>query len=403
MRKLLMKAGVPVAAAAVALTGFVGASSANAAAPHAKPLFIIAYEGPLTGGNAQLGLNMDYGVRLALNEANQGKSFGKLPFSLEYLGKDDQGSSQFSPTVAAQLVSNHKVLAVVGPAFSGATKAAEPTFHAAQLATVSPSATNTALATHGWNNFFRVVANDQIQGTADGDYAVKTLKAKKIYNINDASAYGQGLAASFGARATHDGATVTSTTVPGTTTCGGGTGNTTQYPGVAATIKAANPALVFYGGYYCDLGLLISALHSAGYHGHIFSGDGSDDPHLILGTSPQAAAAGTLLSCACSVLGKTPADKAFASGFTKLAHFAPGTYSGEAFDATNAIIQAMKNLYTKGGLKALTRKNIVTALHTVSWVGLTKTVRFLPNGNIAGTTVYINRVQGGKIVQLGVE
>ena len=28
-----------------------------------------------------------------------------------------------------------------------------------------------------------------------------------------------------------------------------------------------HPQLLFYGGYYCDLGLLIGALHKAGYNG----------------------------------------------------------------------------------------------------------------------------------------
>ena len=57
-----------------------------------KPTFDIAYEGPLSGGNAQLGLNMAYSVQYAINQANSGKSqFGKLPFKLKYVAKDDQG------------------------------------------------------------------------------------------------------------------------------------------------------------------------------------------------------------------------------------------------------------------------------------------------------------------------
>jgi len=403
MRQLLMKAGVPVVAVAVALTGFAGAASANATS-HAKPTYTIAYEGPLSGGNAQLGLNMAYAVQVAIANANKGKTFGALPFTLKYLGKDDQGSSTVSPTIAAQLTSNKNVLAVVGPAFSGATKAAEPTFSAAHLATVSPSATNALLSTHGWKNFFRVVADDSVQGPADGNYVVKKLKLKKIYVIDDASTYGLGLAQSFAATAKHDGATAPEVSLPNTTGCGnGGAGNPAQYPGAAATIKAANPQIVFYGGYYCDLGLLLGALHSAGYTGKVMSGDGSDDPHLIAGTSPTSAANGTLLTCACSVLGTTAADKAFAAAFQKQAHFVVGTYSGEAYDATNTIIQSMKNVIAKQGLKGLTRANIVTALHAVKYVGLTKTIQFFANGNIAGTAVYVNRVQGGKIVQLGLE
>ena len=99
MRKLLMKAGVPLVAGAVVLSGLSGAAFASVRHPAiTKPTFDVAYEGPLSGGNAQLGLNMAYAVQYAINQANAGKSqFGKLPFTLKYVGKDDQGSPTLSP------------------------------------------------------------------------------------------------------------------------------------------------------------------------------------------------------------------------------------------------------------------------------------------------------------------
>ena len=404
MRKLLMKTGVPIVAAAVALTGVATAASATTTPkPHATPTYTIAYEGPLSGGVAQLGLNMKFAVALAINQANAGKTFGKLPFKLKFVAKDDQGSGTVSPTIAAQLVANSNVLAVVGPAFSGATAAAEPTFSSAHMATVSPSATRTTLAQSGWKNFFRVVADDSIQGPRDANYLVKKLKLKKIYNVSDQTLYGAGLAAAFGTQATKDGATLTNANVPSTTGCGnGGSGNPTQYPGAASAIVAAKPQVVFYGGYYCDLGLLLGALHSAGYKGKVMSGDGSDDPALIKGTNPHSAANGAYLTCPCAQLGNTPADKAFGQGFTKLAHFAPGTYSTDSYDATNTIIAAMKGLWSTGGKKE-TRANIVNALHKIVWKGLAKTIRFQANGNVVGGTIFVNQVRNGKIVQIGPE
>jgi len=234
MRKLLMKAGVPLVAGAVLLTGFSGVSFASASAKHPdanKPTFDIAFEGPLSGGNAQLGLNEAYAVEYAIDQANAGKSqFGKLPFTLKYVAKDDQGEATISPTDAQELTANPAVIAVVGPSFSGPTKAAEPTYSAHNLATVSPSATNPPLATSGWHNFFRDVANDSVQGPADADYVVKVLHLDKIYVVNDASTYGEGIATTFAAEATKDGATVTTGTFPGTSQCSDGTASPTQYP-----------------------------------------------------------------------------------------------------------------------------------------------------------------------------
>ena len=211
MRHLLIKAAVPLVAGALVLAGLSGAAFANAKhQATTTPTFAIAYEGPLSGGNAQLGLNMTYAADYAVQPANSGMSaFGKLPFKLTYVPKDDQGSATLSPTDAQELVSNKNVIAVVGPAFSGATKAAEPTFSANQLATVSPSATLPALATYGWKNFFRVVADDGVQGPADANWVISTLKDKTLYVVDDASTYGVGLADAFASQARKDGAKVT--------------------------------------------------------------------------------------------------------------------------------------------------------------------------------------------------
>jgi branched-chain amino acid transport system substrate-binding protein len=385
------------------LTGAAASASASTARPHTTPTYIIGYEGPLSGGVAQLGLNMKFAEALAINQANAGTTFGHLPFKLKFVAKDDGGDPTKSPGIAAQFVGIKNVLAVVGPAFSGATAAAEPTYSSANLATVSPSATRTTLAQSGWHNFFRVVADDSIQGPKDAKYLVKTLHYTKIYNISDQTAYGQGLSASFGTAAKADGATLTNANVPSTAGCGnGGTGDPAQYPGAAAAVVAAKPQAIFYGGYYCDLGLLLSALHTAGYKGKVMSGDGSDDPHLIAGTNPHTAANGVYLTCPCAQLGTSPADKAFAKGFTALAHFAPGTYSTDTYDATNTIISVLKFLWGTSG-KAETRAHVVARLHVTVWKGLAKTIRFQSDGNVVGGTIFVNQVQSGKIVQIGPE
>ncbi|MFZ0058890.1 MAG: hypothetical protein WAL35_02435, partial [Acidimicrobiales bacterium] len=71
-------------------------------------------------------------------------------------------------------------------------------------------------------------------------------------------------------------------------------------------------------------------------------------------------------------------------------------YTPEAFDATNVIIAVMKTIGAH-----VTRAAIVDGLRKVTYVGITKTVTFRPNGNIAGKTIYVYRVENGKIVELG--
>jgi branched-chain amino acid transport system substrate-binding protein len=366
------------------------------------PTFTIAYEGPLSGGNAQLGLNMKFSVELAINKANAGTSqFGKLPFKLKFLASDDQGSGTVSPSVATSLVGNTSVIAVVGPAFSGATKAAEPTFSAANLATVSPSATDPSLATQGWKNFFRVVADDNAQGPADAQYMVNTLHIKSVYVVNDASAYAVGLTTAFATEASKLSIKVTSEQVPGTTQCSAGTGSVTEYPAAATKIVSSGAGALYYGGYYCDFADFAKALRLAGFKGQLFSDDGSLDPHYVAGAG-KTVAAGTLISCPCQTLTSTGSDATFSSEFKSLAGFAVGTYSAEAYDATNTIISVMKNLAASGGASKITRAAVVQGLSSVTFIGLTKTIHFKSNGDIAGTAEYVYKVEpNGTISEVG--
>jgi len=144
--------------------------------------------------------------------------------------------------------------------------------------------------------------------------------------------------------------------------------------------------------------------NGTGYTGKVMSGDGSDSISLISGTNPSSASAGVYASCACAVLGHSAADNAFAAGFKKLAKFVPAIYSAEAFDAANTIIAQLKMLASeKGGLMNITRQNVVKGLHNIVYKGLTKTISFTSNGNIKGNAIYVNQVQHGTLVQLGLE
>jgi branched-chain amino acid transport system substrate-binding protein len=394
MNKRLTRVALRLSLVPAAALVLAACSSTNSGST-SGPTYTIAYEGPLSGGNSQLGLYQKFAVQLAINEANAGTTFGSLPFKLKFLPEDDQGSGTQAPTAAQAVLADNSVMAVVGPAFSGASKAADPIYNQAGLAMVTPSATDPTLQTHGWNNFFRVVADDDAQGPADADYMVKKLGFKTIYAIDDASAYAQGLVGAFITQAQKDGATVTHDTAPGTTQCQAGTGNVQQYGAEATKVKSSGAPGVFYAGYYCDFALLAKGLRGAGYTGQMVSDDGSESDTFI-SQAGQDVASGTLASCACEDITVNPAASSFNTGFKRLAGYVPGIYSGEAYDATNAVISVMKSIGAN-----VTRAKVVSGLHSVNYKGLTKTVAFGADGNIAGTSVYIYKAEGAHFVQLG--
>ena len=107
---------------------------------------------------------------------------------------DSQGSETQAPALAKTAIDDKTVIGIVGPAFSGESKAADPAFNEAGLTTITPSATNPALAKNGWKTFFRALGNDASQGPAAAKYIKDDLKATKVFVMDDASEYGKGLA-----------------------------------------------------------------------------------------------------------------------------------------------------------------------------------------------------------------
>ncbi len=403
MKFRLNKTVAAVASSALVLMAVPAIGFASASSASTKPTFVIGYQGPLSGANSQLGINMEWGVKLAIQTAN---ASGKLPFTLSAAFFDDQGSSTLAGAAAQKAISTPNLVAVVGPAFSGATKSAEPYYQAAKIATVSPSATAAGL-TFGMtnNNFMRVVYGDDVQGQADARFLVKNRGAKTLEVIGDGTFYGSGLAKVVQVDAKAFGAKVTYQTYAQSASCSPGVAPVSQYTALATQIKTSNPGAVFYGGYYCDFGLLLGALHSAGYKGFVMSGDGSESQSLISGTSPKSAANGVFLSAAGGSSGGNFTG-ALEAQFLKISggvSSGKALYAPQAFDATNAIIRALLKVSLKASINAI-RASLIPALHTVKFAGITGTVAFQSNGNLLGTgagQIDYYQVRNGKIVQFG--
>jgi branched-chain amino acid transport system substrate-binding protein len=124
-------------------------------------------------------------------------------------------------------------------------------------------------------------------------------------------------------------------------------------------------------------------------------GDGDKDNQYVV-QAGAANAEGTLFSCPCADATVDPKAADFAKAYKAMFNADPGTYSPEAYDAANSVISVLKSL----GANA-TRKQVADAYKTVDFQGLTKEIKFTPNGEVAGTTIFIYQVKAGKIVVLG--
>ncbi len=372
--------GLAVGLLAVTLTAG-GCGGGSSGSGHKE--YLIGFQGPLSGENQQLGINAIDGVRTAVDVAN---SSGQLPFTLRLVEADDQGTPEQGPTAAQKLIDNPDVIGVVGPVFSGATKASEPLYTQAKLLSVSPSATNPQLTALGFGTFFRVIAPDTVQGAAAANYAAKALKAKKIFSLDDKSEYGTGLSEVFEKELRAEGVNVVHD----------GINPTKDYTSEATKIISEKPDVLFYSGYYAEFALLTKALKAKGFTGAVMSGDGANDDQFIA-QAGATTAEGAYLTCPCGDANSDPKAAGFVADFKRSNNGAnPGTYSGEAYDATNAIISVLRKL----GPNA-TREAVVQAFGAVDITGVTKQIRFQPDGEVTGSTVYVYQVRGGRREVLG--
>ncbi|SDT62865.1 branched-chain amino acid transport system substrate-binding protein [Actinoplanes derwentensis] len=285
----------------------------------------IGFFGALTGDAAGLGIHMRNGTKLAIDQYNVANADCKV----ELMELDSQGDPAKAPALAQQAVSDAKVTAIIGPAFSGESEVADPIFEEAGLPSITPSATRPSLSTKGWKTFHRGVGNDESQGPAAGRYIDQVLKSDKVYVVDDQSAYGAGLAEEV-------------TKVLGAKVIGNDKVQVKQTDFSAVSTKIANSGAtaLFFGGYYTEAGLLLKQLKGAGWKGTMVAGDGVNDANFVK-VAGEAVAEGTILTCPCAPA--TAAKGTFVTDYKAAFDNAePGTYADVSYDITNIALAGIK-------------------------------------------------------------
>lgn len=337
--------------------------------------------GAATGPNAQLGINIANGAKLAFDQYNAANPKTKIT-AVVY---DTQGDPAVAPGQVRKAIQD-KVVGVVGPAFSGESKAVDKDFEEAKVPNVSGSATAVNLAQNGYKYWHRVVANDDVQGPADATFITGKLKATKVFVIDDNQEYSVGLADAVAKAAQGGGATVQRDKIDP---------KASDYSSTVNKVKASGAQAIFYGGYYAEAGKLLKQLRDSGVQAKFVSDDGSSDPGLIKTAGTQQAE-GAMASCPCLLaqFAKDPKSQKFTADYKAKFGVAPGTYSAEGYDAANMLIQAVKAGKTTG-------PDINTFLSTLNYQGISKQLQFKPNGEPTASTIFMYQVQGGTFVSLG--
>jgi branched-chain amino acid transport system substrate-binding protein len=184
-------AALVVVAAAAARTDASGpaAAVAQGKATVACSSATIGLMGPFTGNAASIGQEQLKWARYALASSNK-----KNGTSYKAREADTQLVASQAATRATQLAADQNVVVVVGPAGSQEVQAVARTYRG--MGYISASATNTSLTigSKRIKSFFRVVGNDASQAVTDAKFISGTLKAKRVWIIDDQTSYSVPLA-----------------------------------------------------------------------------------------------------------------------------------------------------------------------------------------------------------------
>lgn len=328
--------------------------------------FTLAMAGPLTGADAPFGINVRNGAELAVelhNSANPDCQVELKPF-------DTEGDPQKATAIAPQIVNDESIIGLVGPTWSGETKATGSVFDQAGLVAVTPSATNVALSDQGWKTFFRGLSNDGVQGPSLANYLKNTVGIKKACVVDDSTDAGVGQAGA-----------VRDTLGPiADSACNISVKKGDKDFSAAVTqIMNQKPDTVVYASYYTEAALLLQQLREAGYTG-LFSGpDGLKDPQFVKAAGESAK--GAVLSCPCG-----PATGAFADAYTKQFGQAPGTYSLEAYDLTTILLKGIDS-------GAVTRPALLDFVRNYDGQGEARKYQWTDKGELTSDLIWIYKVQ----------
>ncbi len=352
--------------------------TATGAAPTGDDVILLGEVGSLTGSEAAFGISTRNGIELALEEANA--AGGVKGRKLAVRVYDDQSKPEEAANAATRLISQDKVVAILGEVASSNSLAMAPRAQAAQVPMVSPSSTNPKVTEVG-DYIFRVCFIDPFQGAVMARYARETLKFDEVAILTDKkSAYSEGLTEVFQKRFKEAGGKIVAVEAYGK--------GDTDFRAQLTNLKKVKPQGVYVPGYYQDVAIIAEQAKELGLKVTLMGGDGWDSAKLFeLGGD---AVDGAYVSNHYSADDPSPAVQDFIKRYTAKYGAAPDSLAALGYDSARVVIEAIKRAPDLSG-PAL-REAIA---QTADFPGVTGNITLDANRNPVKPAVVL-RVEGGR-------
>ncbi|MFC2036741.1 branched-chain amino acid ABC transporter substrate-binding protein [Chloroflexota bacterium] len=347
---------------------------------------IVYVAAPLSGFQANGGQTVLGGARLAADQIN--RAGGLMGYKVTVVGLDDESDSgvavDLAKEIQAALGQGQNVLGVIGHLNSGQTLAAMEVYKDLSLVVITPTASEVSLTQKGYQNFFRVNANDATQARVDAEYLASTLGAKKIAVVYNDDPYGQGLGQLMASELQSLGAEVVASLQVAV--------EQSTFPEIVPQIVAAQPDAVFYGGYEVEAPYLRLELVEAGLDVPFLASDGA----FLAATIDEAGSAAEGMYV--SAFGPRPeaaVDRTWIKEYQAVEYRNPDTYSINGYSAMEVLAEGVKKA---GGFDAAQVASAIRDLAAIET--LMGELSYDAGGDLQDQKIYVFQVRSGDWVQV---
>ncbi len=295
--------------------------------------------------------------------------------------EDDRGNPEEAQSAAVKLITQQKVVAILGEVTSSGSLAGAPVCQRYGIPMIAPTATNIKVTQAG-NCIFLVCWIDPFQGAIMSKFARSTLHANRMAILYDiTSDYSTGLSEVFEKTFTKAGGQIT-----GKFSYNAGD---SDFSAQLTSTKSSSPDAIYLPGYYTDVGLILRQAKNQGINVPILGGDGWDSP-LLKGIAGDALNGNYF--CTHFFPGDpSPEVATFVTRFRKMYSEDPPGGSALAYDAANLLLQAIHRS------PRITPEDIRAAIAGMGeFRGVTGNIRFDAQRNAVKPAVVL-RFQNGSL------
>ncbi|MFP4323088.1 MAG: branched-chain amino acid ABC transporter substrate-binding protein [Anaerolineales bacterium] len=299
-------------------------------------------------------------------------------------------------TIAEEFIAAGDIVAVIGHLCSGASIPASDLYEEARIPMVSPASTAGFFTARGYDTTNRTIFSDNVQGVVAARYMAEVLGADRIAVLHNGTRYGEGLAGQVALNFQLAGGEVPLQE--------GIDPEAEDYSDVLDTVAAAEPDILYLGGYESEAARLVEAMRNRDDLADLtfFSADGVNTTDFLEQAAEFSEGVYTTFG---QSLGDPAAYEAFTQRYEEVYGVTPmelGAYHSQAYDAANMILAALEEVaeVDEDGNLLIEREALVQAVrNTEDFEGLSGTITCDAAGDCAQARIVVFQAQDGQWVE----